>query len=60
MFLTMVAGNAPNKEIIMEEGYKGQYISKYETEEISNINLSQKTNQRQYPEQLNGLGMFMF
>ena len=39
---------------------KGQQISKYETENIGNINSSQNTKARRYPEQLYRLGMFMF
>ena len=35
-------------------------ISKYETENMRNINFSQNTNERRYPEQLYRLGMFMF
>ena len=37
-----------------------QQISKYETENIWNINFSQNKNKRRYPEQLYRLGMFMF
>ena len=40
--------------------FKGQYISKYEIENIWNINFSQNTNEWRYPEQLYRLGMFMF
>ena len=39
---------------------KGQKISKYETENIWNINFSQNTKEQRYPERLHRLGVFMF
>ena len=39
---------------------KGQFISKYETENIWNINFSQNTNKWHYPEQFYKSGMSIF
>ena len=41
-------------------GIKGQWISKYETKNIWNINVSQNINKQRYPEQLYRLGIYVY